>query len=619
MLIVMTLSDPKNPNRFGLTIGALLAIAAFALVVRLAALLQCSGLPFIDEPVGDARGYLLWAQEIAAGNVIGESAFYQAPLYPYALAAMVSITGLRVLLLLAIQCLWGSLSAILMALSGSHLFGPRVGVLSGLIWAAYAPAIFFDGIIQKASLAGLLTCALVFLVASISRNPRRRRSLLLGLVIGLLALTRENALAWIPVLMIWLVVAPGGRKEEQSAESEGAATRKANGPIMCGLFALGAALVLLPVGIRNAYVGGEFSISTFQAGPNFYIGNHSGATGRYVPLVRGHETPQFERTDATQLAEADAGRQLSPNEVSRYWLQRAWKDIKSKPLEWMLLLARKSALTWNAYEVADVESLYVSRQYSSALSALTSVVHFGTLFPLALMGAYLARNEWKRLAVIYILFVIMSAAVAAFYMMARYRFPLAPLMVPFAAFAIVRSIELIKLRRCAEKCATSERNPEIETPVKSTDLKSGRRELVFAFILGIVGAAFSNYPMYDRERLDALAEMNMGVAFARQDKLAEAERMFARSVATFPGSAEARNNLAQVLAVGRRYAEAIPHYEVALDISPGLPGANFNLAVALEQTGQTDAAIAQYQNALQADPNDRQAAEALSRLGPIRR
>ena len=33
--------------------------------------------------MGDAQSYHAWAQEIAAGNWIGDDVFYQAPLYPY--------------------------------------------------------------------------------------------------------------------------------------------------------------------------------------------------------------------------------------------------------------------------------------------------------------------------------------------------------------------------------------------------------------------------------------------------------------------------------------------------------------------------------------------------------
>ena len=49
----------------------------------------------------------------------------------------------------------------------------------------------------------------------------------------------------------------------------------------------GAALVLLPVGLRNLAVGGEFHLTKSQFGPNFYIGNGPQADGGYVALREG--------------------------------------------------------------------------------------------------------------------------------------------------------------------------------------------------------------------------------------------------------------------------------------------------------------------------------------------
>ena len=69
----------------------------------------------------------------------------------------------------------------------------------------------------------------------------------------------------------------------------------------------GAALVLLPVALRNLGVGGEFHLTTSQTGPNFYIGNGPQADGGYVALREGRGTPEFERTDATEIAEAASG------------------------------------------------------------------------------------------------------------------------------------------------------------------------------------------------------------------------------------------------------------------------------------------------------------------------
>ena len=56
-------------------------------------------------------------------------------------------------------------------------------------------------------------------------------------------------------------------------------------------------LTSLGEGTRQAILA-EFS----QFGTNFYIGNHEGATGQYIPLRPDRGTPEYERDDATALA-----------------------------------------------------------------------------------------------------------------------------------------------------------------------------------------------------------------------------------------------------------------------------------------------------------------------------
>jgi hypothetical protein len=76
-------------------------------------------------------------------------------------------------------------------------------------------------------------------------------------------------------------------------------------------FAGGLAGALLPVAFRNWWVGGEFHLTTSQLGPNLYIGNHPGAPGGYEPLRPGRGSAEFERQDATELAEQALGRRLA--------------------------------------------------------------------------------------------------------------------------------------------------------------------------------------------------------------------------------------------------------------------------------------------------------------------
>ena len=143
---------------------------------------------------------------------------------------------------------------------------------------------------------------------------------------GLLVLTRENALAWLPLLGLWMWVwrgnAEGGMRNAELSIHDSASTirrsafRLRAGPgrrgYALGAYVLGVGFILVPVGVRNSMVGGAWSVSTFQAGPNFYIGNNREADGRYRPLVLGHELPDFEPADATKPAGHAPGRWLGP-------------------------------------------------------------------------------------------------------------------------------------------------------------------------------------------------------------------------------------------------------------------------------------------------------------------
>jgi tetratricopeptide (TPR) repeat protein len=496
-------------------------------------------------------------------------------LYPYVLAVCFRLVGDSVWIVRVVQAVAGALGVGCLYYGTSRLAGRAAGVVAGIMLAAYAPAIFFDGIVQKTSLGCLLLCSLLAAMACGTNVGVVSGRVMVGVIAGLLVLTRENALVWLPILAVWIGLA-GGRL--------GWTRRLA----YVALYAMGVMLVLGPVAVRNRAVGGEWSISTFQAGPNFYIGNHRGADGRYQPLVRGHETPAFERVDATILAEQDRGGELTAGEVSRYWIARAMQDIRADPAWWLGLMGRKMLMVWNHYEVSDAESQYVYERYSLVLRVLASVWHFGVLCPIAAAGIVCTRHQWRRLWVYYALIVSMAAAVALFYVMGRYRFPLVPLLIPFAAIGCVsmwHHVEAYEWRRLTAPVAV-------------------------ALAVGIV----VNWPVHEETRLNALAVMNVGVALAEEGDLTGATEQFQQAVEGLPESAEANNNLAQALALQNDYEAAIPHYQAALRAEPDLLGVDYNLAFALERTGRVDEALRHYERALGLDPTDVDARAAIARL-----
>ncbi|MCH7808759.1 MAG: glycosyltransferase family 39 protein [Planctomycetes bacterium] len=551
------------------------AIGLLALALRVFYQLETRDVPFLRHLVGDAAGYDAWARAIAGGEWLGTEGFYQAPLYAYALACVKVVLGDHVGVTRLVQAVWGALGTVALAVGTARLLGRRCGIVAGLMLAVYPTAIFFDGLIQKTSLGCAGVCVLLAAMAEYRHRPARWWAGCIGMVAALVILTRENALVWAPLLAIWIPGTLGSSRRERW-----------RGHI--GSYVVGMILVLGPVVVRNAVVCGDWSVSTFQAGPNFYIGNHIGASGRYTPLVRGHETPVFERPDATLIAERAEGQTLSPQEVSHYWMRRAIQDIRAEPVEWVRLIARKVLMVWNRYEVSDVESEYVYRDYSVFARPLGSVWHFGVLCPMGVMGCVATWHWRRRLWVYYALIVSMAASVALFYVMARYRFPLVPLLIPFAAAAVVAVWESLRA--------------------------DGLRRLVIPILAGLASAVVVNLPLYDESRLNAMAEMNVGVALAREGNVRDATVYFERAVKNHSTSAEARNNLAQALAVQGMYGEAIPHYKAALGIEPTLIGVEYNLGVALEQVGRVNEALVHFERAVDQDAQDDEARRAVVRL-----
>jgi len=623
-------------GRFAGRAWPIIAVAGLAGIARAAHCVITRDVIWRTQLVGDASGYFKWAKAIADSAPTSAEPFYQAPLYPYVLAGVMRVFGESWTAIAGVQCVLGSAAAGLLCLVTWRLFGRAAGLLAGIMLALYAPAIHFDTIVQKTSVANFLVCALLSLMTSgchqadgrgevsgapvsgvvtgAAAKPRRRAAvlvLLTGLTAGMACLTRENLLVWLPLLAIWAATANpesiGNGASAPARAGAGFGSRMDTGSRARGLaiYLAGLAVIFGPVVVRNHSVSGEWTLSTFQGGSNFYIGNHAGATGLYEPLVAGHETPEFERRDAVRLAEEGLGRPLSGKEVSGYWRGRAMEDIAADPIGWLRLMGRKALLVLNEYEVADAESQYVYAESSPVLRALGSVWHLGVLLPAAAMGIAVT---WPRRGELWIYYALAGAAglsVAVFYVMARYRFTLVPLLVPFAAVGVLEVFRVLFKRR-----------GRLGGGVAKPNGVSGQRFVRLAGLAAVAGvsAIVANWPILDERRLDGMARMNLGVAYAQAGDVESAIPWFRQAVSGNPGSAEPNNNLAMGLALTGAFAEAIPHYRAALAAVPTLVGVNFNLGVALERVGRLDEAIVQYRRALELDPSDAQAKEAVERL-----
>lgn len=599
-----------------------LALFAGALAVRGLHLAAVHDELFFQLRFGDALRYHQWARTIADGDWIGSGVFYQAPLYPYFLAVVYSLFGDGVLAVTIVQSVLGSLACVLLAVAGHGFFkNRRIGYLAGAMLAVYPTAIFFDGIIQKSSLDTVLLCALL---ATIASARRARGWIAVGVIVGLLALVRENALVFAVLLIAWLAWARRGTA------------------VACLL--LGLALMLLPVATRNAAVGGEFHLTTSQLGPNFYIGNHAESDGIYRALRFGRGDPMYESADAALLAEQDVGRDLSPGEVSRYWLSCTLDDIADDPLRWVKLIGRKALLLINRIEVADTEDQYTYAAASPVLR-LGAVYMFGALAAMGVHGLIVHRRR-RSMRLLALLIAGYALTVVAFYVMARYRYPLAPLlMIPAAAGVIDRrrgqlyglrvlivagivGLSLLPLTPIAPMRATTLYNV-------ATQLE-GERALMYydgalaldpnypvalvarghtQLTLGRIDQAAASYQRAADLQPD-FADAYAGLARVSlaADMPGAAEKQWLKALRLDPNLAPAHGDLGVFYASRGLTDQALPHLQKAVQLQPQNAQAHFNLALCLLQTGDRDAAADHARQALQIAPDHPAAARLLADL-----
>jgi len=541
-------------------------IFAIAVSVRLVNVWQMRGSPFGSILLGDSATYDEWARRIAAGDWLGSGAFYQAPLYPYVLGTVYVLLGRHLFLVRVLQAVVGGVACMLLTLAVGQAFGRRAGFWAGLFLALYGQAIFLEGLIQKSVLDSLLICALVLQALWLQRNPHWTRATAIGITLALLCLTRENALVWIPLVLLWIVT-----------------LRPIDSIRVCAAFALGIVVVLGPVAARNYQMGGGWIPTTSQLGPNLYIGNSEMATGTYVSLRPEHGNAASEQRDATELAEAAVGHSLSAREVSAYWRSRAVAWMQDRPGRALRLFGFKLLLLTNGREAADTEDIATHAHWSGVLLITRHVCWFGTLLPLAVLGVWITRSRWRELWLLYGLVLIYAFSVALFYVLDRYRYPLVPLLCVFAAAAISSFVPWWSHASAREKGTAA------------------------AIVAMIAMACAWPIPLLADDTLKAATAYNLGVALHTEGRVDDAIAEYRTAVSLAPAFALARSNLGILLASKGDHAGAVAEYRAALRSDPELTPALINLGIELAGAGQYADSIGALRQALEHDPRSVQA------------
>lgn len=566
----MTSATTQSPTRLSnlqrLETAPLLGLGLlffFALGVRVFYLYEIHDSILFETLVGDGRSFDAWAQRLVAGERETQG-FYQAPFYPYFLASIYQLYGAHdTLIVRVVQVVFGAFSCVLIAGATASLFSKRAGAIAGFMLAIYPLSFYFDGLIQKTSMAQFFGALLLYLLVRSATTVRvdLLRALAIGLTLGALSLLRENSLALAPICLAWLWL--------QGATPE--RTKR------CLLMMLGLALAISPAAWRNYESNGVALPTSYNFGTNLYIGNHKGAPGYYTPLKLGRGDAAFERHDAHQVAERESGRALTPAEVSRFFTAAAVADIKEDFSGWLRLLAYKWALVFNAEEISDTDTWRAYADTSIALAVGGAVFHFGVLCPLAAFGLIATWKDRRQLWVLYLMLLAMAASVSLFFVFGRYRLPLVLILVPFAAAG-------------------------------AASLQGWKRWPRSRLIAGVAAAAATalvvNWPINPIDTDPRAVTYNsIGLIERGEGRVDRSVALFNRALEIEPDLWWARVNLANTLRGQGKFKQSLPHYKRALAARQD-PNVGGEFALALVGLDQVDRALPVLEQAARVSPDN---------------
>jgi 4-amino-4-deoxy-L-arabinose transferase-like glycosyltransferase len=398
----------------------LAAIAGVGLAIRLVYALAVMG---SREPGGDGREFHLLANVLATSGRYLQPFLYlyrdrtiptteKPPLYP-ALLSIPSALGLdsyaahRV-----VSCVLGASAVVLIGMLGRRVGGTRVGLIAAALAAVYPALWMLDASLRSESLY-LPLIALVLLLAY--HVTSWRRAALLGVAIGLAALTRSEALLLVPLLLPW-------RQPKLAAA------------VVAGCF-----VVVAPWLVRNWITFDQpTAISTNEgglfAGANcdaaYYtdlIGTwacfpvNDPAWGTNEAVISGHL-----RSRAASYASDHAGRVPA---VVAVRVLRVW-DV------------------WKPRSAAGLEASIADRDITAQRAAMVSLY---LLVPFAVAGAVLLRRRRQPLRILLVPVVFVTVVAALTYGSTRFRVAAEPAIVVLASVGTAALWERLRARRDARE------------------------------------------------------------------------------------------------------------------------------------------------------------------------
>jgi len=539
-------------------------VAALSAVVRAAYLyVYAASDPLYDHLLHDARRYHEWASALALGNPWEAGPFHQAPLYPYLVALVYALAGTRPLAVYGIQLLCGLATILLVWRIGSFVRDRRAGLVAASLAALYGPFLFYETRLLPATLVVFLSAVAVERLLAADRSSRNLLWLVAGIVLGLSAIASPGSLLLLLLAIPWTL---GDRARARPLRARRA-----------GLLLAGAALVIVPVTVRNAWVGEEAVLISTNGGITFYQGNNPVAGGVFSAPEGFSGSVFTQRQESRALAERETGTPLTDSEVSRFWLRKGVAFLASEPGRAARLVGRKLAFALDDYE----QPLEYAPSLDPNPIRFLVPLPFAVLLGLAAIRLFPSVGRLSRGESLLVLALAAQVLVLLlFYVSSRYRLPAVPALAVLAGSGAVLAWDRLR--------------------------EAGRR-MVVPLLSGAALSLFSFFfmPLADPGHYRSVEAMALcdraGACFAAK-RLDEAISGYREAIRLDPTYAFAHLDLAHALDARGDRAEAEREMREAVRLAPGVAEAHLALGVHLYEEGRLVEAADRFAEAFRLGP-----------------
>ncbi len=412
----MTRFDTNKVNRY------LVLILLIAFVIRMAVAIYLGDMVSGLSGAHDEISYSMLGERFATGHgMTFPEAWYpwieaDAPQSYYSFTISFFFAGIYKLFgyhPLAARVITGIMSTCivwLIFLIGKQLFGSAVGLLASAVAALYAYLIFY-GVTLVTETPFTLTLLIALYLAIRMRTGEVSGFwawFTLGVVLAVTVLLRMAIIFFIPILLLWLYYT----------------VRKTTSPWMLAVPLGLIILAVLPLTIRNYLLWHQFLLLEAQFGHVLWNGNHPGHMGNFHPFA------VFPIPNEVLALHNDV---LITNALLRMAIQ----NILAAPWNFVLLTVTRLREFFVFWPTED----------STLQANLLRVFSFGLIVPFALYGLIANLRRFGELAPIYLFFVIHTGIYAVTWTMVRYRVPLDPFFILFAAYTLHRIYEMGRRQR----------------------------------------------------------------------------------------------------------------------------------------------------------------------------